>query len=124
MLVYSSTRSLAKKKLPSPKEQKLRAEWDRILKDAERSLSRKVSAGFKPKTVSSTLTLNFTKPRGPEADLRQYKSLGDQSGKTPFKSNPVYTGDKMLGVATLHKSNAVGVFSKEEILDVCTMRRG
>lgn len=36
----------------------------------------------------------------------------------------VYTGDKMLGIATMHKSNSVPVFSAEEAIDIAKMRRG
>ena len=36
----------------------------------------------------------------------------------------VYTGDKILGIATMHKSNAVPVFSDEQAVDISKMRRG
>ena len=36
----------------------------------------------------------------------------------------VYTGEKIIGIATLHKSNAVPVFSQEEAVDISKMRRG
>lgn len=36
----------------------------------------------------------------------------------------VYTGDKIIGIGTLHKSNAVPVFSDEEARDISRMRRG
>lgn len=36
----------------------------------------------------------------------------------------VYTGDKMLGIATMHKSNSVPVFSTEEAENISKMRRG
>jgi hypothetical protein len=35
-----------------------------------------------------------------------------------------YTGDKMLGIGTLHKSNAVPVFSNHEAKEMARMRRG
>ena len=35
----------------------------------------------------------------------------------------VYTGDKVLGIATLHKSNAVPVFSSQEAVEISSMRR-
>jgi hypothetical protein len=40
-----------------------------------------------------------------------------------MRTKKVYTGDKMLGIGTLHKSNAVPVFSQEEALDMAKMRR-
>ena len=36
---------------------------------------------------------------------------------------PEYTGDKMIGIATMHKSNAVPVFSDESAKDISRMRR-
>ena len=36
----------------------------------------------------------------------------------------VYTGTKILGIGTMHKSNAVPIFSDEEAQDIARMRRG
>jgi hypothetical protein len=35
----------------------------------------------------------------------------------------VYTGTMVKGIATMHKSNAVPVFSDEEAIDISKMRR-
>jgi hypothetical protein len=35
----------------------------------------------------------------------------------------VYTGSAMKGIGTLHKSNAVPIFSAEEAIDQANMRR-
>ena len=35
----------------------------------------------------------------------------------------VYTGTKMLGIGTMHKSNSVPIFSDEEAVAIATMRR-
>ena len=43
---------------------------------------------------------------------------------TAAKEANVYTGDKMLGVATMHKSNMVPVFSDDSAKDISKMRRG
>ena len=40
--------------------------------------------------------------------------------KTP---NKVYTGTKVKGIGTMHKSNAVPIFSDEEAIDISKMRR-
>lgn len=40
------------------------------------------------------------------------------------KKEMFYTGDRLLGIATLHKSNAVPVFSQEDAEDIARMRRG
>lgn len=39
-------------------------------------------------------------------------------------ADKVYTGTAMLGVATMHKSNAVPVFSEEDAVEIARMRRG
>ena len=44
-------------------------------------------------------------------------------GNALLKPNPVYTGTKVKGIATMHKSNAVPVFSDEEAIDISKMRR-
>lgn len=51
-------------------------------------------------------------------------SLTTMASHTATRPNPVYTGDKMLGVAVMHKSNPVPVFSREEAVSVARMRRG
>ena len=51
-------------------------------------------------------------------------SLVTPGGVAALKPSPVYTGTKMLGVATMHKSNSVPVFSPEEAVEISKMRRG
>lgn len=43
-------------------------------------------------------------------------------GSTAVPAAKVYTGDKMLGIATMHKSNAVPVFSQESASDISKMK--
>ena len=45
-------------------------------------------------------------------------------GTVSSKPTPKYTGNKILGIGTMHKSNAVPVFSDEEAQDISRMRRG
>ncbi len=44
-------------------------------------------------------------------------------GSTAKVMPPQYTGDQMLGVATMHKSNAVPVFNQDSARDISNMRR-
>lgn len=39
-------------------------------------------------------------------------------------ADKVYTGDAMLGVSVLHKSNGIPVFRQEDAIDISKMRRG
>ncbi len=50
-------------------------------------------------------------------------SRGDGSGNAVLKPNPVYTGTKVKGIGTMHKSNAVPIFSDEEAVAISSMRR-
>jgi hypothetical protein len=44
-------------------------------------------------------------------------------GIAASKPIPRYTGTKILGIGTMHKSNAVPIFSDEEAVEISTMRR-
>ena len=60
--------------------------------------------------------------------VRQTGSINSHGAPTGVATKPLqpmkYTGDSMLGTATMHKSNGVPVFSKESIVEINTMRRG
>ena len=66
--------------------------------------------------------LNSTNDR---ASTKHIPSLNTgHMGAVRTKDIPKYTGTKILGIGTMHKSNAVPVFSQEEAHDIATMRRG
>lgn len=44
-------------------------------------------------------------------------------GAVSSKASPVYTGTKIIGIGTMHKSNAVPIFSDDEAKDISSMRR-
>jgi hypothetical protein len=48
----------------------------------------------------------------------------DTGGNATLTAPKVYTGTKVKGIATMHKSNAVPVFSDEEAIEISRMRRG
>ena len=50
-------------------------------------------------------------------------SLNSGLGVAILSPAKVYTGTKVKGIATMHKSNAVPVFSDEEAVDISRMRR-
>jgi len=45
------------------------------------------------------------------------------TGPCASKPAPVYTGSKIIGIGTMHKSNAVPIFSDDEAKDISSMRR-
>ena len=69
------------------------------------------------------LTYSLTTPVGRETAHIPSRDTG-HAGAVRTKDIPKYTGTKILGIGTMHKSNAVPVFSDEEAHDIATMRRG
>ena len=55
----------------------------------------------------------------------RYPSLdtGHKGAVNTGKTTMRYTGDKMLGVAAMHKSNLVPIFSDDNAVEVSQMRR-
>jgi hypothetical protein len=50
-------------------------------------------------------------------------SLPFTGGPCTMPQQKVYTGTKIKGIGTMHKSNAVPIFSDEEAVDIAKMRR-
>lgn len=50
-------------------------------------------------------------------------SLNTGEGIASSKPSQQYTGTKMKGIGTMHKSNSVPIFSDEEAVAIATMRR-
>lgn len=95
---------------------KLKAKYETPIKKSNATLAQKrlLDSG------SRHLMAGFTPPRGRGPII---PSKGDSAGVAAKPESKVYTGDAMLGIATLHKSNAVPVFSTEEAVDISKMRR-
>lgn len=57
------------------------------------------------------------------ANRRQTIKTSDKVGNGFSKEPKVYTGNNLLGIATMHKSNMVPVFRKEDAIAISQMRR-
>lgn len=66
-------------------------------------------------------SLNYPPGREPKQHI---PSRDTGVGVAARPADKVYTGTAMMGVATLHKSNAVPVFSQEDAVEIARMRRG
>jgi hypothetical protein len=112
MLIYTYQKS-KKKKTPAKKV----AEYQQWLDNLPTT---SFSKGIKkPKTVEA-----YKPPKAHIRETPNYPSLataGDNCTK-PIHGK-VYTGDKMIGIGTLHKSNAVPIFSDDDAKDQALMRR-
>jgi hypothetical protein len=58
------------------------------------------------------------------SDHRQKYPSQVDTGVTFAKKPNVYTGERLVGIATMHKSNSVPVFSQEDAIEIARMRRG
>jgi hypothetical protein len=56
-------------------------------------------------------------------NTKHIPSLNTGAGVAVLAPAKIYTGTKVKGIATMHKSNAVPVFSDEEAIDISRMRR-
>jgi hypothetical protein len=78
----------------------------------------------KRKRALTAETLNYTLSAPAGRETRKIASLDTgHSGAVCTKEIPQYTGTKILGIGTMHKSNAVPVFSDEEAVAISSMRR-
>jgi hypothetical protein len=101
------------------KARALEAEWKELQKkwgvEAEEK-KRKRALSAEP------LTYKLSAPIGRETT--HVPSLNSGVGVATMAQPKVYTGTKVKGIATMHKSNAVPVFSDEEAVEISRMRRG
>ncbi len=70
-----------------------------------------------------TLTYKLSTPPG-RTTTHNIPSRSTGEGIAASKAPQQYTGTKMLGIGTMHKSNSVPIFSDEEAVQIATMRRG
>lgn len=110
-MILHTTPPKSPKKRKNAKQRQLAADWEKLL---QKHSSKKVKIpSFRPlqqKPLAHRTTVDIP-------------SL-DTGGNATKSKERVYTGDKMIGVATMHKSNSVPVFSKDDAVDVAKMRRG
>lgn len=71
-------------------------------------------------SLSSSYSLRIPEGRNTTAHI---KSVDTGVSVATVKPPKVYTGTKVKGIATMHKSNAVPIFSDEEAIDISKMRR-
>lgn len=96
----------------------LDAEWKDLLKrqgvEAEEKKRRRAM-------TAAPLVYNLSTPIG-RSNTHHIPSR-DTGGVAVLAAPKIYTGTKVKGIATMHKSNAVPVFSDKEAIDISRMRR-
>lgn len=75
------------------------------------------------KAMSAKSLVYSLKPPPGRTTTDNIRSLDSGLGTATKKAAPVYTGDKIIGIGTMHKSNAVPIFSDGQAKDISAMRR-
>jgi len=97
----------------------LDASWKELLKQQGIEAEEK-----KRRRAMSAEPLNYTLSAPPgRGNTNHIPSQGQSTGVAALRPAPVYTGTKIKGIGTMHKSNAVPIFSDEEAVAIATMRR-
>lgn len=100
-----------KKRKPTAKQRELQADWEKLMKKYEPK-----------KSVAAT---PYREPSAYRRETPRYPSVDTGvTGAVTTAKTQQYTGSAMMGIATLHKSNAVPVFTQEDAIEISRMRRG
>jgi hypothetical protein len=102
------------------KARELDESWKELLKrqgieQEEKKRARAMSAP----SLSSVYRLTIPEGLNTTAHIKSV----DTGGNATLAPAKVYTGTMVKGIATMHKSNAVPVFSDEQAVDISRMRR-
>ena len=114
-----------KKKFASAEHARKARELDESWKELQKrwgieAEEKKRTRALAAPSLSSSYSLKIPEGRNTTAHI---KSRDSGAGNATLKAPKVYTGTKVKGIATMHKSNAVPVFSDEEAIDISKMRR-
>jgi hypothetical protein len=102
------------------KARELDESWKELQKRwAVEAEDKKRRSGLAAAPLKGSYSLTIPEGRNTTAHIKSV----DTGGNALLKPSPVYTGTKVKGIATMHKSNAVPVFSDEEAQDISKMRR-
>lgn len=74
-------------------------------------------------TAGTLDTSSYRLSPPPGREVPKINSLPFTGGPCTKPEQKVYTGTKIKGIGTMHKSNAVPIFSDEEAQDIAKMRR-
>jgi hypothetical protein len=114
-----------KKKFASAEHARKAREQEQSWKELQRKWgidaeAKKRNRAMAAPALSSVYSLSIPAGRATTAHI---PSRSTQGGTATLAAPKVYTGTKVKGIATMHKSNAVPVFSDEEAKDISKMRR-
>lgn len=123
--MYSTTgKKKGKKKFASAEHARKARELDESWKELQKKWGieaeeKKRARALKAPGLSGHYSLKIPEGRDTTSHLKSV----DTGGNATLAPAKVYTGTKVKGIATMHKSNAVPIFSDEEAVDIARMRR-
>jgi hypothetical protein len=123
--MYSTTgKKKGKQKFASAEHARKARELDESWKELQKKWgveaeAKKRARAMSAPSLSSHYSLKIPEGRNTTAHIKSV----DTGGNATLKAPNVYTGTMVKGIATMHKSNAVPVFSDEQAVDISRMRR-
>jgi hypothetical protein len=113
-----------KKKFASAEHARKARDLDESWKELQKKWGIEAEAKKRARAMSAPnlgdhYSLKIPEGRNTTAHLKSV----DTGGNATLKAPNVYTGTMVKGIATMHKSNAVPVFSDEQAVDISKMRR-
>lgn len=104
------------------KARALEESWNELLsKHNVQKITKKRKQEQQTEFLSTLRTGTYIRDTGP-----RIPSLNNGVDSAPATKAPdkIYTGTKIIGIGTMHKSNAVPIFSDEQAVEISKMRRG
>jgi hypothetical protein len=115
MILIHTSLGRSKKRKMTAKQRELQSSWDALLK----KYATKKIAPRKEQSLSDVYSLGTPACR----ETPKIPSLPFTAGPCTKAPDKVYTGTAIKGIGTMHKSNAVPIFSDEQAVDIAKMRR-
>lgn len=111
-----------KKRKLNAQQREAQAAWEKLKSEHAKPLER----GARAKSVTKRYSVQSKKPLlviDSDRDHSHIKSVDSGQGHATIRQAQIYSGDKMLGLSQMHKSNLVPVFNTESVIDISKMRR-
>jgi len=112
-----------KKKFASAEHKRKAEQLDESWKELQKKWGIEVEEKKRKRAMISEVWKPDTKAYTRYGTDVKHPSLPFTGGPCPKVPDKVYTGTMIKGIGTMHKSNAVPVFSNEEAEDIAKMRR-
>ena len=111
-----------KKKFASAEHARKARELDESWKALQKKWATEIDDKKRARAMSAP-TLNPVVNKPYVRETPKIASLPFTGGACTKAPEKIYTGTKIKGIGTMHKSNAVPIFSDEEAIDIAKMRR-